>query len=168
MNMMGTDNGMRRETYVLMMAHSLKRKLEVLDELLRLTKQQAELLSSDKFLDEQFETIVSLKDGQIEILTQLDNGFEQLYERVKEELENHREIYASEIADMQDKIVAVTNASVKLQAMEKRNQLKAREAFSQKRRYIKNARISNETAANYYNTMTKQHNVPSFFYDKKN
>jgi hypothetical protein len=77
-------------------------------------------------------------------------------------------MYASEIVDMRDKIMAVTNASVKLQAMEKRNQLKAREAFAQKRRHIQNAKISNETASNYYKTMTKQHNVPSFFYDKKN
>jgi flagellar biosynthesis/type III secretory pathway chaperone len=164
---MEPDNLMSKETYVHMMADSLKRKQGALDELLDLTKQQSDMLSLGAFEEEQFEKLFLQKDELIKILNQLDSGFEQLYERVREELQNHREKYALEITEMKERIKAVTDVSVELQTMEIRNRSMLERQFSAKRENIRKSRVSNKTAANYYKTMTKQHNISSFFYDKK-
>ena len=76
--------------------------------------------------------------------------------------------YSVEISCMKELITKITDLSVRLQAIEKRNKEKFEAVIASKRIEIKKLRISNQTATNYYKTMAQQHESQSYFYDKKN
>jgi len=164
---MDIENHTTRQVYIQLLADVLKKKLEVLSRLVSLTEQQEKMITSDFFEDDQFLQTVTLKEEQLQNLSKLDTGFEQLYEGVKDELVVNKENYMTEIALLKEQILSVTDMSVKLQAMEKRNKSKLEFLFVKKRKDLKNSRISSQTATNYYKTMANQHEVQSFFYDKK-
>jgi len=161
-------NNTTKQAYVQLLIDVLKKKSVVLNRLMDITKQQEKLAASVSFDEEQFLQTISLKDELIQNLLELDNGFEQLYGSVKEELNGNKEKYVTEISLLKEQISYITDLNVTLQALENRNKSKLDIIFSQKRRDIKNARISSKTASNYYKTSANQHEAQSFFYDKKN
>jgi hypothetical protein len=164
---MELENQTTRQTYIQLMVDTLRKKTVVLNVLMNLTQQQEYIISSDTFQEDQFLQTISQKEEQIQILTKLDIGFEQLYESVKDELVNGKERYSAELEMLKELITDITDLSVKLQALEKRNKSKMDVLFARKRKEIKNSRISNQTATNYYKTMANQHEAQSYFYDKK-
>jgi flagellar biosynthesis/type III secretory pathway chaperone len=168
MNGMELDNQTARHAYIQLLVDTLKKKSEILNQLMQLTIQQESLIASDHFSDEKFLEIVSLKDEQIAMLKKMDDGFEKLYESVKEEIQSEKEKYKDKISSLKELIVTVTDTSVKLQAIEKRNKARMDVYFSNRRMEIKKSRLSNRTVANYYKTISKQHESQSYFYDKKN
>ncbi len=158
-----------KKTYILLLVEILQKKVQILNILMQLTSKQHDLIaSSDIINDEEFLQLISLKEERIIHLTSMDEGFDKLYLSVKEELMAGKEKYISEITSLKELIANITDISVNLQAMEKRNKSQLDLYFATMRKKIKNSRLSNKTAANYYKTMTKQHEVQSFFYDKKN
>ena len=165
---MELENQTTKQAYIHMLTDTLRRKLTVLEGLMGLTEQQNEIISSDTFMEEEFLLTISLKEEQLEKLTQLDDGFEKLYESVKEELAQSKALYKAEILTLQELVSKITDYSVKLQVLEKRNKAKLDTLFARKRQEIRSSRMSSQTAANYYKTMVKQQEAQSFFYDKKN
>ncbi len=164
---MELDNQAARQTYIRLLADTLKKKTEILGELLALTKQQECIITMDNFEEDEFLKTVSQKEEQINILSKLDDGFERLYQSVREELVTDKDKYKDDINGLKELIAVITDMSVELQAMEKRNKTRMEAYFSRKRREIKNSRVSSRTVTNYYKTMTKQYEIPSVFYDKK-
>lgn len=164
---MDLENG-ARQTYIQLLTDVLDKKKEALERLLRLTQQQEEMILSDTFEEELFLQSIQLKEEKLEDVSRLDTGFEQLYESVKEELVGNKDKYITEITFLKEQITLITDLSVKIQALEKRNKTKLEALFAKKRRDIKNSRISSQTATNYYKTMAKQHEAGPYFYDKKN
>lgn len=156
-----------KQTYIRLLAETLKKKIEILHNLMQLTQKQTDIIVSDEFSDEEFLKNISLKEAQLQALTQLDNGFEQLYEHVKEELATEREKYGLQIHELQDLVKTITDISVKLQTMEQRNKMKIETVFAVRRKEIKTARMSSQTVTNYYKTMANQQENQSLFYDKK-
>lgn len=166
---MDLENNTTKKAYVQLLADILEKKLIVLKRLTGITEQQEKLISSDTLFEEElFLETISLKEEQIQNLSKLDTGFEQVYESVKEELDGNKENYVKEISLLKEQISNITDMSVKLQVLEKRNKSKLELVFTQKRREIKNARISSQTATSYYKSMANNHKPESFFYDKKN
>lgn len=163
---MNIEDRPAKTTYIQMLIDILKRKSEVFGRLVDLTEQQEIMIGFEDFDEDKFSDTISKKDELINILNQLDNGFEQLYERVKDELISKKDIYRSEITIMQELITKLTDISVILQAMEKRNKLKLEAIFSNKRRAIKSSRVNGQMAASYYKSMANQIDK-SIFYDKK-
>lgn len=164
---MELDNQAARQTYIKLLADILKRKTEVLEILLELTKHQENIIATEPLDEEEFLQIVTEKEEQINTLTKLDDGFEQLYQSVKEELATGREKYVDDIGYMKELIATITDVSVELQAREKRNKANMEAYFSIKRKDIRNSRASNMAVTNYYKNMTKQQASQSIFYDKK-
>lgn len=156
-----------REAYVQLLIDSLKRKTEILEKLIKLTKQQEGIIASDPFNEDEFLKTISDKEEQILLLSKLDDGFEQIYQSVKDELSTNKEKYTKQIAVLKERITGITDAGVELVAMEKRNKTKLEVIFSNKKRDIKNSKISSQTAASYYKNMANQDTSQSFFYDKK-
>ncbi len=162
------ENKGSSRTYIQLLVVTLKKKTEILDYLIHLTEKQELIIANDDFNDEEFLQVVSLKEDSLRMLDELDNGFEQVYARVKEEITNQRYQYEAEIKEIQALIMKITDDSVRLQVLEKRNKSKLEQYFANQRRQIKASKANSQTVANYYKTMTKQNEVPSFFYDKKN
>lgn len=164
---MDLENQSTKQTYIKLLVDTLKKKSEVLRHLMELTELQESIINLDPFDEDQFLAVVSKKEEQLELLATLDNGFEQLYDSVKEELAEGRMNYAEEIKEMKELITLITDFSVKLQVLEKRNRAKMEIIFTNKRREIKNARANNMAVTNYYKNTSQQQVPQSYFYDKK-
>lgn len=165
---MELENDTAKQAYIQLLAEILKKKTEVLNKLTDLTQRQETVINSDSFNENSFNEIISLKEEQLKALSKLDDGFEQLYESVKEELTVNKNSYTAQISQLKDQITVITDYSVKLQTMESRNKAKLEALLTLKRKNIQKAKISSQTATNYYKTMAQQHEAQSFFYDKKN
>lgn len=75
--------------YLNMMIESLEKKLTVLEEIQEANVQQSALLKAEPFDQEAFDRTMDRKGAQIEKLDGLDEGFDNLYEQVREFLPAH-------------------------------------------------------------------------------
>jgi flagellar biosynthesis/type III secretory pathway chaperone len=167
MHEMELESSKTNQTYIQLLIDSSKMKMNVLKELTLITEQQEELLKKETFEEDLFSQTISQKDKLLNQLIDLDQGFERIYSSVKDELTNNKHRYEVEIRTLQEYIASITDLSVKLQALELRNKTKLEAVLATKRRDIRKSKVSSQTATNYYKTMTNQHEVQSFFYDKK-
>jgi len=156
-----------KQAYIQLLTDTLEKKKKILIWLMNVTEQQEEIFSSDPFDEAVFNQTISIKEEHLNTLAMLDEGFEKVYEGVRDELSANREKYIMEINMLKNLITDITDLSVKLQVLEKRNKTKIEHYFSQKRKGIRDSRMSSKTVSNYYKTMTKQHEAESVFYDKK-
>lgn len=154
--------------YLMMMVESLSKKIGILEQLIEYTKEQETLLEEEELNMEEFQQLLDKKGELIEVLNTMDQGFEQVYERIEEEINGKKEKYTTEILLMQQRIKVITDLSVKLQELEYKNKEKIEVYFSKKRNEIKNFRQSKESVNKYYRTMSKTQVVDSAFLDKKN
>lgn len=155
------------EQYLTILLDSLKKKNDILDEILRISKQQSEILSKKQFSFEAYDRCVDDKDICIEQLGHLDEGFESLFQRVKQELENNKQCYAEWIQECQKLIILITDKSVEIQATEARNKQSVEAAFKKERQDYSKGKRSVEVAKNYYRSMNNTNVVSSYFMDQK-
>ena len=155
------------ETYIKLLQDTLDRKLLVIRELLELSQQQSDCLKKESFDEEQFDELMNQKEILLEELNQLDSGFERAFELVRKEVTDHKNLYKNEIIALQGTIRTITDISVNIQAIENRNKDAMIVVLSNKRKEIKNSKVQNQAVTNYYKTMANQHEMQSFFYDKK-
>lgn len=144
------------ENYVDIMLQSLKKKVTVLNQIIELNRQQKILLDDPNLPPESLEQNLSDKDQMIRKLNELDEGFEELYNRVKDELQAQRAQYVSQISQMQDLIKEITEKSAMIQTQELRNKEKAMQKFSGIREQVKGVRNSQKVVKQYYRNMMKQ------------
>ena len=109
------------ENYLLIMIQSLKKKIQVLDSIIDANERQKAGLENPNLDPDDFDKIVEEKSKYIEHLDLLDQGFDKLFERVKEALNNNKEAYKNEIREMQALITTITEKSNKIQVQETRN-----------------------------------------------
>ncbi len=164
---MELENNQIKQTYIRLLIDSSKKKLEILRELMQISEQQEALLRSEAFEEDLFSQTISQKDTLLNQLNELDNGFERIYDSVKEELKENKYRYEVEIKTLQEYITTITDTGVKLQALELRNKAKLETVLATIRKDIRSTKVSSQTAAKYYKTMTNQNEAQSFFYDKK-
>lgn len=164
---MELDSHRTKQTYIRLLIDTSNKKLDILRELMFLTEQQEKILNQELFEEDSFTQTIEQKEELINRLNELDNGFEQIYDSVKEEIKNNKYRYETEINALQEYISAITDLSVGLQALEQRNKARLEMVLIAKRKEIRSSKVSSQTASKYYKTMTKQNEVQSFFYDKK-
>ena len=102
---------MEKNQYIPVMIQSLKKKSEILDTIMELNIRQGEELENPSLDPDDFDKTVEEKSMQIEQLELLDDGFQELFDRVKDDLKNHPDIYHDEIVQMQDYIRKLTSKS---------------------------------------------------------
>ena len=156
------------DNYIGIMIESLRRKKDVLTDILKLSEEHSLLLDDPTLEPDTFEKNVNRKAALIEKLEQLDTGFESLYDKVKEELESNRDIHKEQIRQMQELIRALTELNMQIQATEARNKEKATAKFAYIRQQAKEIRSSQKIVKEYYNNMMhKAYNEPHFLDNKK-
>ena len=156
-----------QNTYVDIMIQSLRKKVKVLEEIKKLNEKQKALLEDDKSDADEFDKTVEDKSARIDQLEQLDEGFDQLFARVKEDLTVNREVYTSKIKSMQDYIRQITDLSMEIQAQEARNKELMTRKFTSIRERAKVVRTSSRAANRYYKNMMQLNYVDPQFLDKK-
>ena len=155
------------DNYLSVLEDSLKKKLQILDELTDYTMQQQELLKVEELDYEAFDRLVDQKDPLIQRIMELDQGFETVYDRIKEQLLDNMEQYAAQIKALQSLIGELTDKSVKLQTMEQRNKSAVEQQFRKSREKIRQGRQNKQAALNYYKNMNNANYVPPQFLDDK-
>ena len=155
------------DNYLSVLEDSLKKKLQILDELTDYTTQQQELLKVEELDYEAFVRLVDQKDPLIQRIMELDQGFETVYDRIKEQLLGNKEQYAAQIRALQSLIGELTDKSVKLQTMEQRNKSAVEQQFRKSREKIRQGRQNKQAALNYYKNMNNSNYVPPQFLDDK-
>lgn len=155
------------QTYVDIMIQSLEKKIKVLEEVKNQNILQKELLEDDKSEADAFDATVEKKAALIEQIMQLDSGFDKLFDRVKEELNNNREAYAEKIKKMQSLIRKVTDLSMEVQAQEARNKDLMTRKFAFIRDTAKTVRTNTKAASQYYQNMMQLNVIDPQFMDNK-
>ena len=153
--------------YLTILVESLKKKIDVLDEIIRICKKQNEILAGQPIDFEEFDRCVDDKDVCLEQLNKLDDGFESLYRKVGQELEANKQLYAGQIKECQTLIAQITDKSVMIQAMEARNKQTIEETFRKERKGYSQGKRSVEVARSYYRNMNNTSVIPPHFMDQK-
>lgn len=153
--------------YIQMMIESLQKKEEILASLLHKSEQQKEVLSEAEVDWDVFDNLTIEKGELIDELLKLDDGFENLFERIKEPLTAKKEQYKTEIGFMQASIATLTESSAKLEALEQRNKKLVESRIAESRQSIKQSKIGSQAAMQYYQKMNRINTVDPQLMDKK-
>lgn len=155
------------QSSVQILRESLEKKKRVLDEIIRENGVQEKILGAEELdmdaLDASTDRLASLAEQ----LEQLDDGFETLYDRTREELVANKESYRGEIKVMQELIGQITDKVVKINAARMRNERQAKVQFQKTRDQIGKAASKVRASRNYYNNMNRLNYVGPQFYDNK-
>ena len=155
------------ENYLLIMIQSLKKKIQVLDCIIDANDRQKIGLEDPSLDPDDFDKIVEEKAKYIEHLDLLDQGFDKLFARVKEEVNANREGYKSEIKEMQTLIASITEKSNKIQVQEARNKDLMTQKFTKVHKQARDVRASQQAVNQYYQNMKKINFIDPQFMDNK-
>lgn len=152
--------------YVTALSESLDKKYEILKKIHELDEEQYTIAKTSPFSYEEFDKNSEEKGLQIFKLNRLDEGFESVYEKVKDELKVNKSAYSTEIKYMQDMISKITDLSTKIQAEESRNKTAIEQAFRNEKEKIKGQRSGMKAVKSYSQAMANAPK-PSFLYEEK-
>ena len=158
---------MEKSKYLPIMIQSLKKKEQTLDAIIEINTRQREELENPALDPDDFDKTFEEKAALIDSLENLDSGFQELFERVREELNANREAYRDEIAEMQAYIRRLTEKSADIQTQEARNKALMEQKFSAVRKQVKEVRKSQKVVNQYYKNMMKTNFIEPQFTDKK-
>lgn len=158
---------MSQEDYVTILVESLQKKNKILDQIRAANEEQKVLLADETLGPDAFEKTVDKKAELIEALNQLDAGFEQIYERVRPEIEQNMDKYADRIREMQQMITEIVEKTMSAQAEEARNKRLIEAKFSSVKKQIREVKSSQKAVNTYYQNMMKAGFIDSQFLDRK-
>lgn len=159
---------MQDKEYISVLIQSLEKKKDILDKIIAKNKEQKNLFIDEDSDPDRLEENMQEKSVLIDQLNELDEGFAQIFDRVKSVLKTEKDSYKEEIAVMQKFITEITEKSTNIRAQEQRNRELAVKRFSSVKKGIRKARTSNKAASQYYRNMANMNVVDSQFMDKKN
>ena len=159
-----------KNSYVNLLIESLEDKIKVLDEIIKTDAEQAKILKEPEVdLDELRES--QEKIGELaEKLDKLNDGFESVYSKVRDELQNNKDLYRDEIKKMQELITIITDKSVKVEAEQSRNKSSAGKFFKDKRKELSDRRNAVQKInlyANQMHSVIPKGQADAAFLDKK-
>ncbi len=158
---------MSDNTYIQMLIDSQEKKLQLLDEAMSIDEEQMKLIQSENPDMDELDRSLTKKGSIIEELDRLDDGFESVYAKVREELINNKDAHRDQIKRLQELISQITEKSVKVQATEIRGKEMVERFLKQKRGKLKDNKSSVKAANAYAVNMRKMNRIDAFFVDKK-
>ena len=145
------------DDYIQIMIESLTKKSELLDKLIRKNEAQYNCVAGKSFDEidwDEFNLIVVEKQTAIDRILKMDEGFQNLYERVKEQLNEDKDKYAEQIKEIQSLIEVITGQGIKITTGEERNRKIIEKIFGNRKKEIKRTRNSLRVASSYAQTMS--------------
>ena len=155
------------DNYLKILEESLRKKLQVLDEIQAYNEKQKQVFQSDSVELDEFDAAVEEKGKLIEQVSKLDEGFETIYSSVAKELDSNREKYTKQIQILKQLIQQVTDKGVSVQAQEARNKALIESYFAKQRNQLRQGRQASKVAYDYYKSMSNTNTVPPQFLDSK-
>ena len=153
--------------YLKVLQESLHKKKEILESILKASEKQRENVSAEEVDWDAFDRGVEAKGILIDQLMKLDDGFQNVYDHVKEELAVNKEQHKAEIVGMQNLIRAVTELGVQIETLEVRNKALIEKRFAEEHKQIKQSKVGSKVAMEYYQKMNKLNVVDPQLMDRK-
>lgn len=153
--------------YLQIMIDSLEKKKDILLKIISLNETQDEILSREELNQDAFENNMHEKGECIDELGKLDEGFQSVFDRIKEELSNNKQLYSNEIESMKKLIKEVTELGARIEVQEARNKVKVEAMFRKQRQEHKEAKRSASMAKSYYQNMSRINDEPQFMDTKQ-
>lgn len=125
------------------------------------------MLQSESMQMEAFDKSIHEKVVLAESIDSLDDGFEQVYDRIREEMIRNKERYAGSIRAMQNMIAEISEKNILIQAEENRLRLEVDNFAKRESALLRQKRDNGKAARSYFNNMKKLNYVGSQFMDKK-
>lgn len=145
------------DDYIQIMIESLNKKSEILDRIIVNNEEQHKCVENKEFEEinwDSFNLIVAQKQASIDRIVKMDEGFQSLYDRVKEQLNDDRDKYADKIKEIQKLIGEITDKGAKITTGEERNRKIIDKVFGSRKKEIKRTRNSLKVASSYAQTMS--------------
>lgn len=155
------------QSSIQILVESLEKKTLVLEDIIRENEVQEEILRQEELDMDALDASSDRLGSLAEALDKLDDGFEAVYDRTREELIANKAAYREEITRMQKLIGEITDKVVRINAARMRNKMRAEQQFKKSRNQIGKATSTMKVSKNYYNSMNNLHYVAPQFYDSK-
>ena len=143
------------KVYVDALKRSLKKKVAILSEIDLQNRKQRDLLEDEKADVDDFEATVNEKARLIEEINKLDEGFDEIFNKVKAEFDSNKELYKDDIALMQEYIRIIMEKSTLVQSQERVNKELFEKKVSSVKAERKNLTTSMKAADQYYQNMMR-------------
>lgn len=153
--------------YLKILSESLDEKIRLLSEIELKSNEQSNMIEN-KATFEDIDKNMDEKAELIEKINKMDEGFQALYDNLREELKNKQGEHASEIDIMKKKISDVMRLSSSIQAVEARNKMAMETRFASAHKNNSKRLVSVSAVNDYYKMANKLNAVPPQFMDKKN
>ncbi len=158
------------QNYLQMMIESLHKKEAVLDKIIEKNRAQSECIDDKEYSDvdwDRFNVLIAEKETLIERINELDEGFESLYGRIREELTKDPNPYKDSVSAMKELIAKLTDQSVEIRTQEERNRARIERVLMGAKKEIRKSRKSMQAVSNYYKSMSAPDAENSGLLDKK-
>lgn len=156
-----------KNQYIAVLQQGLIKKVSLLDQIIVKNTLQKQLLSDPELDPDVLEENLNQKAELVDALVELDKGFEQVYERIREELSKNRMEYRTEIATMKEYITQITEKSTQIQVQEQRNKELMQQKFTTVKKQIREVKSNQKVVNQYYQNMMKLNYVDPQFMDNK-
>ena len=153
--------------YLQILQDSLVKKLELLDEIEKKSLEQSDMIKEPNVDLALVDFNMDEKAKLIDDVLALDDGFESIYEKIREQLIANKEQFKPQINELQSLIEKVTEKSASIQAIEARNKTQMEVVFASQKREVQSRRNAMSVAKDYYQTMNKVKHVSPQFLDQK-
>lgn len=145
------------DNYLQIMIDSLNKKDELLDRIIDKNRKQYECVKDKGYEDvdwDAFNLLVTEKDIAINRIIEIDDGFEETYNIIKDEVISNKDKYRDKVAVLKEQIGKLTDKGVSIQADEERNRQIIDNLFNKTRQDIRKQRTGINVANAYYKTMS--------------
>ena len=155
------------EKYLQSLIDGLNQKITILDKLTEYTEEQQRIVGEVSIDWDAFDTTIDKKDELIQKLTVIDEGFQSVYNRVKDDVVANKDKYKEYILILKQQVQLVTEKSTSLMALEQRTKAKVSSGFGTQRQQIRSNKESSKVASSYYNTMNRMNYIDPQLMDWK-
>lgn len=152
--------------YLKILDESLDKKLALLKEIEDLSLSQSVMIE-DGAAFEDIDANMDDKAVLIDRINKLDEGFQAMYDNIKENLEAQKEEYKDEIEVIKKKISEVMSCSTQIQAIEARNKAAMEQRFAKAHKDIRSRTVHASQVQDYYKVANKLNAITPQFMDKK-
>ena len=125
------------KSYLQILQDSLDKKLQMLVKIEEKSLEQSAMLKNQEVDLVAVDTNMDEKAELIEKVLSIDNGFESIYEKIREQLISNKEQYKDEIKTIKALIEKVTEKSASIQAIEARNKAQMEVVFNSQKKSLR-------------------------------
>ncbi len=156
------------KTYIVILRDSLINKKRILDNIIELTEKQYELVKNEQVEADDFDNLIEEKGKNLAMLSMIDDGFDGVYTRVRDEIQANPGMYKELISEIRKLIEETVARGAKIETLEHRNKELIEAFIENKKTEVRAFRARQNTSKHYSMNMGNQHKEgSSYFLDKK-